>query len=272
MTDTTVTTTPPSSPAPAAPPPSAAAPVATPAATPALTPTPTPSTPTVATPTVAAAAPPRPADFPEAFWDTEKNGPNVAKINEIVVAHAANESRRLSLPQKADDVKLDLPADFQLPQGVEFKFDPAKPEYNKFRELAVSEGLSQDTVTKLTGLFAEIMVGDQASIQQWETAEMTRLGANGPARATAIKTALTGMIGEAKTAHLQTMLRTAGGVEALEAMVAKFSSQGVATFSQGGREPVGSGNKPSEEQWGKMSAAERMDYTNKTDQTKFKAA
>lgn len=183
---------------------------------------------------------------------------------------AANESRRLALPQKPEDVKLDLPADFKLPQGVDFKFDPAKPEYNKFRELIVSEGISQATATKLTGLFAEIMVGDQASIQAFEAAEMTKLGANGTARATAVKTGFTGMIGETLANHLQVMTRTAGGVQALEAVLAKFSSQGAAPFSQAHRDPVGNTTKPTEEQWSKMNARERMDYTNNTDQSQFK--
>lgn len=211
----------------------------------------------------------RPADLPEAFWDAEKNTVNTAKINEIVVRDAANESRRLALPQKPDDVKLDLPADFKLPTGVDFKFDPTKPEYNKFRELVVAEGLSQSTATKLTGLFAEIMVGDQASMQAFEAAEITKLGANGPARATAVKTAMTALIGEGLSAHLQVMTRTAGGVQALEAIVAKFSSQGVATLSLGGREPPQPAGKVNDEQWNKMSAAERLNYTRQFDQSQF---
>lgn len=214
----------------------------------------------------------RPADLPEALWDTEKNTINTAKINEVLVRDAANESRRLTLPQKPEDVKLDLPADFKPPVGVEFKFDPAKPEYNKFRELVVSEGLSQATATKLTGLFAELMVGDQQSMQAFEAAEVAKLGANGTARQTAVKTGLTGLIGEQLATHLQVTTRTAAGVQALEAVLAKFISQGSASFSQQHREPSQPGNKPTNEQWAKMSAAERMDYTNKTDQSQFKAA
>jgi hypothetical protein len=185
------------------------------------------------------------------------------------VRDAANESRRLALPQKAEDVKLDLPADFQLPTGVDFKFDPTKPEYNKFRELVVSEGISQDTATKLTGLFAEIMVGDQASMQAFETAEIAKLGANGPARATAVKTAMTALIGEGLASHLQVMTRTAGGVQAMEAIVAKFSSQGVASFSQTGREPPNPQGKVTDEQWAKMPASERLNYTRQFDQSQF---
>ncbi len=214
-------------------------------------------------------APARPADLPEAFWDAQKNAVNTAKINEMIVANAANESRRLSLPQKSEDVSLDLPKEFKLPQGVDFKFDPAKPEYNKFRELVVAEGISQATATKLTGLFAEIMVGDQASIQAFETAEIAKLGANGPARATAVKTGMTGMIGEALAGHLQVMTRTAGGVQALEAILAKFSSQGAASFSQAHREPGQGGNKVSEEQWATMSPAARLDYSRQFDQSQF---
>lgn len=202
----------------------------------------------------------RPADLPEAFWDGEKNTVNTAKINELVVRDAANESRRLALPQKPDDVKLDLPPDFKLPEGVDFKFDPARPEYNKFRDLVVSEGISQSTATKLTGLFAELMVGDQAAVQSWEAAEMAKLGANGTARATAVETGMKGLVGEALAGHLKVMTRTAGGVQALEAILAKFSSQGTAPFSQAHRVPGQANGKVSEEEFQKMGPAARLDY------------
>lgn len=190
----------------------------------------------------------------------------------MVVRDAANESRRLALPQKAEDVKLDLPPDFRLPEGVDFKFDPAKPEYNKFRDLVVSEGLSQSTATKLTGLFAELMVGDQASIQAWEAAEVAKLGANGPARATAVETGMKGMIGEALAGHLKIMTRTAGGVQALEAILAKFSSQGAAPFSQAHRVPGEAGGKVSDEEYARMSPAAKLDYARGFDQAQFQKA
>lgn len=210
----------------------------------------------------------RPADLPEAFWDGEKNTVNTAKINELVVRDAANESRRLTLPQKREDVSLDLPPDFKLPEGVDFKWDPKNPQYDKFRDLVVSDGIPQATATKLASLFAEIMVGDQASIQQWEAAEVAKLGANGPARATAVETGIKGLVGDALAAHAKTMTRTAGGVQFLEAVLAKFSTQG-ATSPQGRRDVPAQQGKVTEEQFATMSPAARLDYTRQFDQTQF---
>src|SRR5882724_3824590 len=228
MTEPVVAPTVPSSPAPAAPSPSPAAPAVTAAVSPASTPTPTTSTPT---------APSRPADLPEAFWDTEKGAVNTAKINEMIVARAADESRRLSLPQKPEDVSLDLPEDFKPPDGIDFKWDPNKPGYNEIRELVVADGIPQATATKLAALFAKIMVGDQASMRAWEAAEVAKLGANGTARATQVEIGMKGLVGEELAAHAKAMTRTAGGIQFLEAVLAKVVSQGVAKFSQAHREP-----------------------------------
>lgn len=176
-----------------------------------------------------------------------------------MTAHAAAESRRLALPAKAEDVKLELPKDFKLPQGVEFNLDPSKPEFAKLQQLAVARGLDHDTVTDLLGVYAETLVGSESEIQTARAAEISKLGANGPARVTALQTFFTGLIGDGKAKAIESMMATAGIVEALESVVAKFSSQGAASFSQAHREP-GGGGKVTEEQYAKMSDADRLNY------------
>lgn len=190
----------------------------------------------------------------------------------MIVARAADESRRLSLPQKVEDVSLDLPKDFKPPEGVEFKWDPTKPEYNEFREMVVAEGIPQATATKLATLFAKIMVGDQASMKAWEAAEVAKLGANGPARATQVEIGMKGLVGEQLAAHAKAMTRTAGGIQFLEAVLAKVVSQGTATFSQAHREPGQTGGKVSDDAYRAMSPAQRLDYARQFDQTQFQKA
>lgn len=186
----------------------------------------------------------------------------------MLTRDAAEQVRRLALPQKPEDVKIELPKEFKLPEGMEFKFDASKPEFSKLQSAAVKHGFSQDAVTDLVGVYAETLVGSEATLNAAKQAEISKLGANGPARVTALGTFFDGI----GAGEMKGMLVTAGIVQAAEKLVAKFSSQGAASFSQAHREPGGAGTKPTEEQWGKMTPAQRMDYTNSVDQSKFKAA
>lgn len=219
-----------------------------------------------------ATAPSRPDWLPEKFFDPVK-GPNLDEFgkhfSEIATRDAAEQSRRLTLPQKPEDVKLELPKDFKLPQDVEFKLDPAKPEFAKMQAVAIKHGLTQDAVTELLGVYAETVVGSESSVQAWKQAEIAKLGANGTARVTALQTFFTGLIGAEKAAHLQTMLATAGGVEALESVTAKFSSQGAASFSQAHREPGNANGRLAAEEHSKLSPAAKLDYARQFDQSQF---
>lgn len=262
MADEPTVVTTPSSPAPAAPSPSPAAPVATAPAIPASIPSPTTTTPT---------APSRPDWLPAQFFDATK-GPNLDEFgkhySEVATRDAAEQVRRLALPQKPEDVKIELPKDFQLPQGVEFKLDPAKPEFSKLQAAAVKHGLSADTVSDLVGVYAETLVNSQATIAAAHAAEIAKLGANGPARVTALGTFFDGI----GAGELKQMLVTAGMVQAAEKLVSKFSSQGVASFSQAHREPGPAGGKLSDEAYQRLSPAAKLDYARGFDQTQFQKA
>ncbi len=219
----------------------------------------------------AATAPTRPDWLPENFFDT-KAGPKWddfgKHFSEIATRDAANEVRRLSLPQKPEDVKLELPKDFTLPQGVEFKLDPTKPEFNKFREIAVRRGLDNETITDLMGVYGETLVSSQATIAAAHADQVAKLGANGTARVTALGTFFDGM----GTPELKGMLVTAAIVQAAERLVSKFSSQGAASFSQAHRVPGEGGGKVSDEEFAKMGPAARLDYARRFDQSQFQKA
>ena len=219
----TVAPTNPSSPAPAAPSPSAAAPAVTPAVTldvDSYADEPQPRRQLPAT------APTRPDWLPEKFFDATK-GPNLDEFGkhyaEVATRDAAEQVRRLALPQKPEDVKIELPKEFQLPQGVEFKFDATKPEFSKLQAAAVKHGLSSEAVSDLVGVYAETLVGSEATLNAAKQAEIGKLGANGPARVTALGTFFDGLLGETEGKQMKQMLVTAGIVQAAEKLVAKFS-------------------------------------------------
>jgi len=186
----------------------------------------------------------------------------------VATRDAAEQVRRNALPQKPEDVKIELPKEFQVPQGVEFKLDPSKPEFAKLQAAAHKHGLSHEAVTDLVGVYAETLVGSQATMSAAHAAEIAKLGANGPARVTALGTFFDGI----GAPEMKQMLVTAGIVQAAEKLVSKFSSQGVASFSQAHREPGSTGGKVSEEEFNRMSPAARLDYARQFDQSQFQKA
>lgn len=160
-----------------------------------------------------------------------------------------------------------LPADFVVPEGVEYKFNEADPALTDFRKFANETGMSQEQFSKALGFYAAAKVSDQQTINLAHAAEVSKLGANGPARTTAAHTWL-----DAKGyGAIKQVMVTAELTQTVEKMMRDFSSQGAAS-PQGRRDVPGQPGKVSEEQWGRMSAAERMDHTNNTDQSQFKAA
>jgi hypothetical protein len=183
----------------------------------------------------------------------------------MATAWAAEQVRRNALPAKVEDVKIELPKEFQIPQGVEFKFDATKPEFSKLQAAAVKHGLSQDAVTDLVGVYAETLVGSEATRAAAHAAEVAKLGANGPARVTALETFFKGI----GSPELMGMLVTAPIVQAAERLVAKFASQGVSRFSQGGREPGTAQGKVSDDVYKAMTPAQRLDYARQFDQSQF---
>lgn len=240
----------PTSPSPSTP----ASPSASPAAPPSAitSPAPTPSSPPVqaASPQLSAAAPAvRPAYvFDEGDWDaTSGKIKDEAKFAERIKADAAfvaaERSRKLTLPQSPDAYKNDLPADFKPPEGSNFKIDDADPLIGRYRALAHESGLDQATYSKGLGLIAALRVGEAAEMKAAYTAEVAKLGAAGPQRVDAVVQWLNAFGGE-KAAPLANMFKiapVASTIEAVEHIMQRVSSQGVAPFNQAHRatEPAG---------------------------------
>lgn len=234
----------------------------------AVTSSPTPPSPTSS----ASTAQTRPDYVPESYWDAA-TGIKHKEFGEhytgLATRLAADEVRRNALPKTAADVKVELPKEFKLPEGMKWEFDTSAPEFGKFRDVAVKRGIDQDTVTELMGIFAEREVGSAATTAAAQKAEMDKLGANATARVTALDTFFTGILGAEDARWLRGGMYAAGIVTAMEKLVSKFSNQGHASFRQDGREPQGAPGRVSEEAYAKMSQAEKWDYARQFDQKQF---
>lgn len=264
--------TPQPSPSPALSPAPSPAPVAPPVVS-ALTPaspvgTITPATPSP-TPTPSPVAQARPDYVPESFWDATKNeikGKEFGEhFNALTARVAADDVAKLSRPQKPEEYKVELPADFKPPEGVEFKFRDGDPLLAQARTMAHEMGISQDNFSKLLGLYAGAQVADQQQMTTARNAEIAKLGTTGPARVTAVNTWLDAM----GVPGLKGRMWTAADVHAFEGLITKFTSQGGASFRATGREPPEPQGKVSQEVFDKMKPADRLDYARKFPQAQF---
>src|SRR5262245_10105693 len=81
-----------------------------------------------------------------------------AEIKALVEHHAAEQSRRLTLPESPDGYELKLPTDFKAPPGAEPKFDPQSVGVKLARDFAHSAGLSQEQFSRLLAIGGALQV------------------------------------------------------------------------------------------------------------------
>jgi hypothetical protein len=192
-----------------------------------------------------------------------------SELGEMMTRQAAEDLRKATLPATPGDYAPDLPEKFTMPAGVEFKLDPADSMLADARTWAHSRGLSQSDFSELVAIYASAKGKEQAFLNTAAAAEVAKLGANGSQRVSAIDTYLRGLLGDDLAAPMRSVMVTEKIVRGWETIIHKFQSQGVASFSQAHREPGQAGGKVSDEEYGRMSPAARLDYARSFDQRQF---
>lgn len=199
----------------------------------------------------------RPAFLLDTEWDGTagkiKDEAAVAKrINDLVAFKAAEDSRLLTLPQKAEDFKPVLSKDFKAPQGIEFVPNENDPLLPQARAFALKHHLSQDAFSELMDLHASSQIGLQQSLRDFETKELAKLGAAATARKTAVDTWLVARLGDDLGKHVAATMKTAMQVQAFEKLMSNDRAQGAGSFSQSHREQP--------QQNGKIEGYENMTF------------
>ena len=156
----------------------------------------------------------------------------------MIARDAAEASRKLTLPQTEDAYQVALPADFTPPQGVEFKFNPNDPAIPLARKFAKEAGLTQDQFSKLTGVWAQAKIAEEMTVRSAIASELSKLGASGTPRVTAVQQFLNAKLGADLGAALNSNLFTAKQVLAFEKLIDVFTTQG-ASSPANGRTPAG---------------------------------
>lgn len=162
----------PTSPAPASPAPSASpATPATPAAAPAVPPSPAPAPAPIAI---------RPTWLPETHWDAQTNQFNLQAFQQDF------ESRALLAGRKPEDVKFSIkfPDTVKLPD--DYKPTILEPYVAPLQQFALKHGLTNDALTELATLDAQVKLEQYNAETARLKAEEAKLGGNAPARKEAV--------------------------------------------------------------------------------------
>lgn len=146
----------------------------------------------------------RPDYIPEKFWIADKSQPNVEALgrsygelerkfstrnDDLLKEHRPKIEAEVrgaifaNRPAKAEEYKNEFPADYKLPEGIEFGFDDKSPLMAEFKKLAHERGFSQGEFSKALQLYSQDALGRLPD----PAAEMKKLGENGKERAEAVK-------------------------------------------------------------------------------------
>lgn len=193
--------------------------------------------------------------------------PQTVKIGDAEFSHedvanalkfkSEQDIRKSGLPPTADGYKIELPADFQAPQGVRFEFDPNSADLKRARELAHARGVDQETFSDMLGVYAANKIAEQQTLGVARNAEMQKLGSAGPNRIAAVEMWLKSQVG-GKANLIVAQLKNfpvAGMVEMFEQLARNASNQGGADYSQSGRQQ--------EDNTGKIPGYENMSFAQK---------
>lgn len=191
-------------------------------------------------------------------------------ITEALTFKAAEDVRRATLPAKAEDYKIALPADFKPPEGIEFKFNEADQNLQTFRTIAKEAGLTQDQFSKALSLYAGTRVTEAQTLKEARDAELGKLGSTASARISAINQFLDGYLGAEDAGHLKGALWTAGIVQSLEKLITKVATGHGSNFSQQHRDTGKA--EVSDETYNSWSGAQKLNYARTGDPNKAGAA
>jgi hypothetical protein len=76
----------------------------------------------------------------------------------VATRHSTEAGRAKTIPAGADHYKVELPADFKVPDGLTFKLDDKDPMVAFGREFAASQKLTQTEFASLIGKYAAVQM------------------------------------------------------------------------------------------------------------------
>jgi hypothetical protein len=194
-------------------------------------------------------------------------------VRMLMAQKAASDLRATQVPAMPEAFELKLPEGFKLPEGVAgFKFNEADPALRDLKTWAHGKRLDQQTFSEMLSFYASSEVQKEAAFRSAQAAEVQKLGANGTSRVTAVETWLRSELGDDLANGMRSMMVTEKIVRGFEKLAAQHVTQGAANFSQAHRapEPPAGGGRVSDEEYNRMSQAQRWEYARGFDQAQFR--
>lgn len=208
---------------------------------------------TQATQQTEVAKPVKPEGLADDFWDAERGvkvDAVLGKLGELTAAQQAEADRRAALPKSAADYKVELPADFKMPDG--WQIDTADKSWSAFADFAHKRGMSQDDFAQGAKLITEMRLNEAAARVTAASAEFAKLGDNGKVRVTAVHTFLDSAFSPEQSKAIKASLINSDAVAGWEKMQGLLTSSGITTFNHSGRD---GGEKP-----GQIAGYENMTF------------
>ncbi|MCC6314819.1 MAG: hypothetical protein IT337_12495 [Thermomicrobiales bacterium] len=180
-------------------------------------------------PTLDPASAQMPSGLDPKYWDATnglKTDDLLKDFGELSAYRAQAEARLAEVPDKPEGYKLELPADFQVPEEFKeaFKLDESDPRLPHARALAKELGLPQGAFAKLIALDARLQIEAAQQAQAQMTAEMAKLGDKFPARREAVNAFVRANLTPEQAAGLEGIATSAAAFEAIEALIAKATT------------------------------------------------
>jgi hypothetical protein len=197
-------------------------------------------------------------------------------IASLMAEKSQRDCRAALMPATAAEFKLDLPADFQLPAGTsEFAWDLETPhaaaQLGALKNWAHANQLDQSSFSQLLSIYAGHMLSEQQRFAEAQKAEIGKLGVNAPTRIDSVNTWLESRVGSELAAALRTSMFTSKAVEAYEALMRGFISQGISGNPAGARDGSDAGREPprlSDADYAKLTFAQKDAYARQFDQSR----
>ena len=214
----------------------------------------------------AASKPAKPEGLDDRFFDPEagvKWADLTKEYGELSALKAEVEAKSQALPKSADEYKIAFPDGYEVPEG--FQIDEKSPLWQQGRDMAHKAGLTQEQFNAAAATMVDIIAkqesGAEAYFADYAKAESAKLGPQAAAMADAVTQWVEKSFSPeaAKIIGASRVLVNADVLKGFSELMRAASSGGVSSLNGGGRE-AGSG-RISDEDWSKMSFAQRMSAT-----------
>lgn len=209
----------------------------------------------------APSAPVRPDFIPDTFWDAEK-GFKTEDFNSLVARDAERAAQLAQVPEAADKYDAKLPHDFKLPDGIELPdgesaLDANDPRIAAARDFAHANQFSQTQFESMLAMGINLDLAEQSRITEAVKEQVEKLGAKGKDRIGAVKTWIAAKLPADQAEAITGMLFTAKQIEGFEALMRL--NRGAVPGNPGAGRDAGK-TELSDEEWAKMTDAQRIDY------------